>query len=400
MAIDKICDRLLCTGCGVCSQICPKKAIFMKENAEGFRYPEISAKDCVECGLCIKRCPISTAVPQNETAEVFMGWHHSKDVLMASSSGGAFTAIADYVLKKNGVIFGAAMDQETRVLRHQKAVNSEELNSLRASKYYQSQVADVYPEVKQLLSDGQWVLFSGTACQIAGLYAYLGECKRDQLITVDVLCHGVASKKVIDAYLESQEKRFRKSIASFSFRIKEGKRGWQRGGGTRMHMAFSDGSVHTEEGPYDSFFLGFNHNFFLRESCYRCKFCGMERVADFTLADFWGCKREDVPSEQMWLGVSLVLINSPKAKAILPDLQQDMVLIPIDPQEAVPFNRALTAPQDRPEIRERFYSSMEKIGYLKTIERAFPKRFLKFRIKNILKKILPRVVAAKIMKNI
>lgn len=400
MAIDKICDRLLCVGCGVCSQICPKNAISMKENAEGFLYPEISAKDCVACGICIKRCPINTHEPRKGTAEMFMGWHHSRDVLMTSSSGGAFTAIADYVLKKNGVIFGAAMDQKTRVLQHRKATNSEELVSLRASKYYQSQVAHAYCQVKKLLSDGQWVLFSGTACQIAGLYAYLGECKRDQLLTVDVLCHGVASKKVIDSYLESQEKRFRKPISSFSFRIKEGKRGWQRGGGTRMHIAFSDGSVHTEEGPYDSFFLGFNHNFFLRESCYQCKFCGTERVADFTLADFWGCKRDDIPPEQMWLGVSLVLFNSRKAKNLLEDLKEDMVLIPIDKEEAVPYNRALTRPQDRPEIRDRFFSSMEKIGYLKTIERAFPKRFLKFRIKNILKKVLPRAVAVKIMKNI
>lgn len=398
MAITSICEEINCTGCGVCSQVCSLQAIIMRENREGFRYPVIDAQKCIECGQCIRHCPMNFAPPKQEISEFNMGWHRSKDVLMNSSSGGAFTAIAEYVLDRNGVVFGTAMDPVTRELQHQPAYNPDELAALRMSKYYQSRAENAYPQVKQLLKEGKQVLFAGTACQVGALYSYLGNSDQTNLITVDVLCHGVASKKVIDAYIASQQKRFRKEIKSFSFRVKEGKQGWQRGG--RMHLSFVDGTDYVAQGAYDTFFLGFNHNFFLRESCYRCHYCGVQRVADFTLADFWGCKREDISPEQMWLGVSLVLFNSPKAKDLRKLLEKDLVLTPIDLQEAVPFNRALSRPQDRPEVRDRFFSSMEKIGYYKTIERAFPKRFIKFRLKNFLKKVLPHAIAKKIMKNI
>lgn len=399
MAITSICEATNCTGCGVCSQVCPSHAIVMKENEEGFRYPVVDAQKCIECGQCIRRCPINSAPSKQEPSEFYMGWHRSEDILRNSSSGGAFTAIAEYVLERNGVVFGAAMEPVTRELQHQPAYNRDELAALRMSKYYQSRAENAYPQVKQLLKEGKQVLFAGTACQVGALYSYLGNSDLTNLITVDVLCHGVASKKVIDAYIASQQKRFRKEIKSFSFRVKEGEKGWQRGCG-RMHVSFADGTDYVAEGAYDTFFLGFNHNFFLRESCYSCQYCGVQRVADFTLADFWGCKREDIPPEQMWLGVSLVLFNSPKSKAIRKELEKNMVLVPINAEEAIPFNLALSRPQDRPEVRDRFFSSMERIGYFKTIERAFPKRFMKFRLKNFLKKVLPHAIAKKIMRNI
>ena len=400
MAITNICKAIECTGCGVCSQVCPMHAIAMKENEEGFRYPVIDVQKCIDCEQCIRRCPMNFALSKHELSEFYIGWHHSEEILRNSSSGGAFTAIAEYVLERNGVVFGAVLDFVTREVQHQPAYNRNELAALCMSKYYQSRVETAYPQVKQLLKEEKLVLFVGTACQIGALYSYLENCDQTNLITVDVLCHGVASKKVIDAYLASQQKRFHKEIKSFSFRVKEGKKGWQRGGGTRMHLSFADGTDYVAEGPYDTFFLGFNNNFFLRESCYCCKYCGVKRVADFTLADFWGGKREDIPSEQMWLGVSLVLFNSSKSKGIRKELEKNMVLISINAEEAIPFNRALSEPQERPENRDRFFSSMEKIGYFKTIERAFPKRFLKFRLKNFLKKVLPYAVAKKIMKNI
>ena len=260
MAISQICKRNNCTGCALCEQVCPNKAIAMKIDSEGFRYPVIDDKKCIECGLCIKKCPNNCNVNTNKS-DFYMGWHKDKDILLSSSSGGAFSALADYVLKKDGVVFGVCKDSDTREVRHIYVSSEEELEKLKLSKYYQSNMSDVFSAVKNFLCDDRLVLFTGTACQIAGLYSYLEERTIDNLITVDVLCHGVPSKKVIDAYIESQEKRFKKKVVDFSFRIKEGKMGWRRG--TRMKLSFSDGTHYSFDSKYDTFFLGFNENYFL-----------------------------------------------------------------------------------------------------------------------------------------
>ena len=230
MAIDRICDALECTGCGACVQLCPKSAIQMIENTEGFRYPQIDAGKCIECAVCVKSCPTTHDTPKHE-AEFFMAWNRDPKILRTSSSGGVFTALARYVFRRGGVVFGAVKDAVSWEVLHVAARDERELEPLKLSKYYQSDAARVYSQVKAELNDGNWVLFSGTACQIAGLYAYLGNRPWDTLITVDVLCHGVASKKVVNGYVQSKEKHFKKKIRDFDFRVKQQKVGWNSGGG-------------------------------------------------------------------------------------------------------------------------------------------------------------------------
>ena len=321
----------------------------------------------------------------------------NKEVLLSSSSGGAFSALADYVLKNNGIVFGASKKIDTHEIFHIAVSDAKELDKLKLSKYYQSNTSDVFSTVENYLHDGRLVLFTGTACQIAGLYSFLGEKSVDNLITMDVLCHGVPSKKVIDAYIESQEKRFKKKVVDFSFRIKEGEMGWRKG--TRMKLKFSDDTEHVAVSKYDTFFIGFNNNFFLRESCYNCKYCGTERVADFTFADFWGCT-EIVSPEQLWNGVSLMLFNSEKTRSLMKELNERMEIYSIDPEIAIRRNLALTKPQPRPEYRNVFFSNMERYGFDKSIKKKLWRRFLKNRVKDFLKKVLPRSIAAKIMKDI
>lgn len=388
----------MCTGCGLCVTVCKFGAIRMQENEEGFLFPYIDEKKCVNCGMCARKCPVNATFERNE-ASFYMGWHKDKEILMSSSSGGAFTAIAEYVLEKDGAVFGASKDRVTKEITHKMVQTSNDLSLLRGSKYYQSDVKDAYKQVKERLHEGQYILFSGTSCQVAALYSYLGESNTDRLITVDVLCHGVTSKRVIEEYLSSQKKQYGKEIIDFSFRTKEGNLGWQKGYGTRMHLFFADGKEKVMEAPYDAFFLGFNSNFFLRESCYNCNYCGTGRVADFTLGDFWGCTSERVSAENMWYGVSLILANSIKAKEILPKLAKDMEIIPIDAGEAIPYNEALVKPQIRPAYRDTFFKILKRDGYQKSIQRKYPYRFIKLRIKNLLRFILPRKILVKIMKN-
>ena len=241
----------------------------------------------------------------------------------------------------------------------------------------------------------QLVLFSGTTCQIAGLKAYLGNCSQDNLITMDVLCHGVASKQIVQAFIKSKEKQFGKEVSKFLFRVNDENRGWYNGGGTRMHLFFGDGTSVIEPGRYDTFFLGFNNNFFLRESCYRCKFIGVERISDFTLADYWGCNNPEVSPEQLKLGVSLILVNTEKAKDILSRLQKDVKYYLIDGTRAIAYNRALSTPQKRPAIRNVFFDEIQKYGYDKVVKRQFRMLFFKRQIKKNLYVICPRKIVSK-----
>ena len=277
------------------------------------------------------------------------------------------------------------MNQDARLVEHVCVCSEEELEPLKLSKYYQSNTKYTYRDVNSYLDEGVLVLYSGTACQIAGLYAYLGKTY-ENLITVDVLCHGVGSKKIVDAYVKSKEHYFKKKVKKIFFRHKDNITGWQNGGSTRMKLIFEDGSAYIAKNVDDTFFIGFNENFFLRESCYICKFCGTKRVADFTIADFWGCDREEVSEDQKKLGVSLILANTEKADGILEKLRSEdvLTLYEADPQEAIPYNRSLDKPNDRPAQRDKFYKWISIFGYDLVIKRIFWKKFTKLKIKEIL----------------
>ena len=383
--IEKICDSTACTGCGACMQKCPKGAISMLPDAEGFLHPAINRDTCVDCKMCISVCPQNGEMPTHE-GQFIMGWHKDINVLKQSSSGGAFTLLADFVLKQQGVVFGVVQDPGTFELYHDIAQTSEGIKPMRLSKYYQSNTLNSYSSAKKYLNEGRWVLYSGTACQIAGLYSYLGK-DYERLLTVDVLCHGVASKAVIDSWIKGKEKRFKKKIKDFFFRIKDNQTGWQAGGGTRMKMEFEDGSVYIEDKEEDTYMIGFNKNLFLRESCYQCKYCGRKRVADFTIGDFWGCNREDVSENQMKLGVSLLLVNTPKAHDVLEQCKERFVTTEIDAKEAIPYNRALVQPNERPKVRNWFYKAIGIVTYDTVIKCLFAKRFIKRRIKKFLKRV-------------
>lgn len=237
----EICDRILCTACGVCVNICTKNAITMKEDSEGFLYPAIDESICVNCGLCRKVCIINKEIPTSASS-FYMAWHRNDEVLKRSSSGGVFTALAEYVLSRNGVVFGAAKDPETQEVCHIMIDNEKDLDLLRLSKYYQSNTKMVYQHVKEMLMHNRYVLFSGTACQVAGLYSALdrwhigpeiirGGGTARRLITADVLCHGCTSRKAVACYIKAKEKQYKKKILDYHFRVKTKDVGWQSGGG-------------------------------------------------------------------------------------------------------------------------------------------------------------------------
>ena len=224
-----ICDMKACTGCEACASACPVHCIVMKPNKDGFYYPVINIDKCIECKKCFKTCPNNSKLPKYKS-RFFMGWHKDEKILLNSSSGGAFTAIADLILEQGGIVFGAWFDDINHTVQHIGIEKSNELWKLRLSKYFQGRIYDCYTLAESELKTGRQVLFTGTGCQIAGLYKYLGK-EYGNLLTVDILCHGITSKKIIDAYIKSKEKRYKRKIKTFRFRLKPSDSDWMQGGG-------------------------------------------------------------------------------------------------------------------------------------------------------------------------
>lgn len=376
-----ICEKNKCTACGACEQICPQNAVQMSFDENGFFYPRIDDSKCIQCKQCIRVCH-NNNVLEVTPASFYMGTHKDIDVLKKSSSGGAFTALSEYVIKKGGVVFGASFDEKTRKVYHVSIKSADELDRIRLSKYYQGTIDKCYQEVKEYLKCG-FVLFSGTACQIAGLYSFLGG-KDDNLITVDVLCHGVTSKKVVDSYIRGKEKKYGKKAISYRFRLKPDDSVWFSGGSTKMRVDFDDGTSMIEPAEKDTFFIGFNKYLFLRESCYTCKYVGTNRISDFTLADYWGVDIEDISIKEHDYGVSLILANSNRAKQIVTELTDSIEIKPINPEVAIKCNQALSKPSTKNRYRLEFFNEIDRTDFDKLIIKYNKRHFIKVKIKDLL----------------
>lgn len=305
-----------CTGCSACFSICPKHAISMQKDKEGFLGPVIDSSVCVECGVCEKICPVNSEfrTMNDVSPKVFALWSVPDRIL--SSSGGAFSAIARYIIGLGGGVFGAVLSKEN-VCYHSFTDSIDGLAAMRQSKYMQSELGDVFSEVKHFLLNDRWVLFTGTPCQVAGLYSYL-KIKYDKLITLDLVCHGVPSSSILNAYLtklSKLSKRF-KDIQSISFRMCDG---W----GLSPSVKFIDGHSKQLYGLNNLYMEAFNKSALFRKSCYDCQFAKLPRVGDFSIADFWGIGRHGTPfKHNVDKGVSLVLVNNAKKEYLIPLLKE------------------------------------------------------------------------------
>lgn len=312
----------------------------------------------------------------------YASWINSKEVLMQSSSGGIFTALAEYVFEKNGYVYGVFRDSDTFELSHIEIKSAEELSAIRKSKYYQSNPSNAYNMVKKRLQEGTFVLFSGTACQIAGLKNVLSIYNIDmsKLITVDVLCHGVSNVKIYKKYLESQEKRYRKKIITTDFRTKNVS--WNKG--SAMLQYFANGEKNILRSNEDSYFIAFNGNLILRPSCYSCIYAGGDRKSDFTIADFWGVEDKDVNEEQLNQGIGLTVVNTEKAEVIWKALTDKDVVTAreISKEYGESKNLAFTRPQTAHPKRGYFFENIDKHDFEWLISRCFFKMWVKSKIKD------------------
>lgn len=350
-----------CCGCHGCSNICHNQCISMKVDDEGFWYPKVDKSKCIDCSLCEKVCPIINT-PKREEKEIIAYACKNKDkkVRIDSSSGGIFTLLCQNVINKCGVVFGAAFDENFDVI-HTYAETLDECVRFRGSKYVQSKIGNTYNEAKEFLDKGRLVLFSGTPCQISGINTYLNK-KYDNLILVDIACHGVPSPLVYREYIKSIKKLKNGEIKDIKFRDKS--TGWN---GYSFKVDFNNGEL-KEKGSDNIYMKGFLKDIYLRPSCYTCKFKNHVTSADLTLADYWGIqfKHSEFYDDN---GVSLVLVNTKKGEDKFRDISKNIEKLKTNLEYATRCNPSIIRPVKYNKKREKFFNEFKEDDVVKTIDK-------------------------------
>ena len=375
-------DKSRCCGCMACVNACPVDALQMETDANGFLYPKVNMEACIKCGLCKKACDF---VKEERNAQkphaAYSLVHKNQETLKKSTSGGAFTALSDLVLREGGIVVGAAMGDDFAVA-HRVAENAEQRDAMRGSLYVQSYIGDAFRRVREALKADLQVLFIGAPCQTAGLLSFLGK-PYEKLITVEFLCHGVPNNDLLRAHVAFLEQYYKKKAVKYSFR---GKRyGWNHG---IDEITFADGS-YRDARIVQSYTRFFQRGISLRPSCQACTYRCPERCADITIGDFWGV--EALIGKADYKGVSLLYVNSGKGMAFVERARGDVVLscVPID---KVFRHIASVAPKQHPQTAE-FWQLYREKGYAALVDRycdiSLKSRVI-FKLKKIRRKWLSR----------
>lgn len=301
-----------CCGCGACLNACPINAITLTEDECGFLYPTIDQKKCLKCGKCKSVCAFQKVNEDNKPVETFAAVSRNREQARKSASGGIFAAIATEFLQKGGFVFGAAFTNDWNIT-HKCISTIDELHELQGSKYAQSNTLETFSQAKQLLEKGEKVLYSGTPCQIAGLKAFLGK-EYENLITIDIICHGVPNEKMLKDYLDYFSDRHKGKIDDFTFRDKS--IGWGKNGSIVMNNK----RVILWESA-SSYLYYFAKGWLSRENCYKCKYASKHRPADITLGDYWGIEKQHPEYlSSGWKeseGISVIIANTTKGLTVL-----------------------------------------------------------------------------------
>ena len=374
-------DKSKCSGCHACFLACPQKCIRLITDEEGFLYPQVAQKECTNCNLCEKVCPILTPHSTlKETKPLAYAVKNTNEYIRErSSSGGVFTAMAEYIIEQGGLVFGAAFDDEFNVA-HVRVDKKEDLEKLRGSKYVQSKIGYTYQEAKEALILGHPVLFTGTPCQIGGLKAFL---KKDyeKLYTQDLICHGVPSPFAWKKYLEYLTDKYGSEVNHVAFRNKENS--WKK---YSIFISFENGQELMEPFTENVYMQAFLENLCLRPSCYDCAFKGINRVADITLADFWGIETV-LPQMDDDKGTSLIMIHSDKGKELFETISSKIQSCEVDAQLAVYENGSAVHSSPLPRKRDIFWKNINKIQFDKLLKKCDNTK-LSVKIKTRIKRIL------------
>ena len=384
----QIIDKSYCCGCNACASACPKQCISMRTDNEGFLYPIVNVVDCIDCGLCEKVCHELHPFEDCKPEKVYAAINKDEEIRLKSSSGGIFYLLAEKTIAEGGVVFGARFDDEWQVVMDY-AETMEGVQAFMGSKYVQARMGNAYGDAKRFLEEGRKVLFSGTPCQIAGLHHHLRK-PFENLLTVDIICHGTPSPKVWELYLDEVVTTGRKAINDVQLRNK--KNGW-KGFNFAMNYNENDQSVslfsHHQENPYMKAFL---KDMILRPSCYNCQAKSGRSHSDITIADFWGINVE-IPEMDDDKGTGLVLINTDKGQAAIDWSKLDYNETTLE--QALRHNPAYHRSVVPHPKREEFFNRLEETDSINDLINDCLRLTLKQRLKMLLsrcKRLVKRIL--------
>jgi len=367
-------DKKECCGCNACFDVCPKDAIHLNTDTEGFWYPKVDKDKCINCGLCEKVCPQLHVeeLKHNEFEQpvCFAAIHKNIETRFASTTGGLFSALAEQMYEEGGYV-GGAIYREDWSVAHFISNNPNDLKRLRQSKYSQSDTRGFYKEVKRLLLTGEKVLVCGSPCQMAALRRFLGK-DFPSLIIVDYICKSITSPMFYQKYLDFWERKAGSKLISFKFKDKE--LGWRN---LVKRFDFKNGkTMYSRAQDNDLYSTAYHGHIVSRPSCYDCKFKGFPRMADITIADFWGCEKKNEYRElDDNAGTSAVIVNNSRGLDFFKKIEKHIRCVPADINDMIPGNPALLHSEKYPTAnRTEFFRELNE----KSIEEAVEKHLTYF----------------------
>lgn len=377
-------DKSQCCGCWACYNACPKRCIEMIEDEEGFRYPHVNSDKCINCGLCEKVCPLQKPKIDDALPKSYVVQQKDADVLRNSTSGGFFTAISKWAISQGGVVFGAAfgMDME---LRHSYAETLEDCKKFRGSKYVQSLIGDCYSQAKEFLAQGRVVVFSGTPCQISGLYHFLRGRKYEGLVTIDLVCRGTPSPLLLRKYLAYQSSLVDSKVIDYRSRDK-----FYGYNYSTASIWFDNKQKQYHKGKDSDMMLRFYFNDFCsRPSCYKCHFKTINRVSDITIFDCWDAP--SISSEFSSKGATNVFIHTDHGKTVFDSIKNDFIWHQSEINSIIKRDGVMlkhyVSPNPR---REDFFGDLNKLS-LNEVEQKYLDCSVKRKIISFLKPFLFKI---------
>ncbi len=380
-----------CSGCGACVCVCPKKCLLLKRDSEGFLYPHIENKGCVNCKRCLSVCPAeSKPKTGGYIRRVFIAQHKDESVRRESTSGGAFTAIAEYIIKNGGIVFGAGMDKNFRVC-HMPAYDIKQLSLFRNSKYSQSDLGDTFIKIKNYLDNGKKVLFSGTPCQVAGLKNFL-PCDNENLVTVDVVCRGIPSPLVFEKYIEYQKSKLGE-FDKVLFRDKYS--GYTH---TAMSLYRDNVCLYHNGLEYDPMLKLFYQAMICRPVCSNCRFKEIKRCSDFTLWDCFSAAKinRDFDDNK---GTTFVMLHSKKAEMIFEKIQDNIRACECETEKICSFSTEMFKSVPTNPERQKFFKDVNLMQPEELFNKWAPVT-LKVRLNKFLRNTLAKLGLYYIAKNL
>lgn len=347
-----------CSACMACYNICPKKCISMQYDEYGILYPVIDEEKCTHCGLCNKVCQINQKSEFRMPMHTYASWSKDYEDRVSSSSGAMASIFYKYIIEKSGIAIGVSYDENMQLV-YSYSDTKEDLLKYKGSKYSHSFIGEIYKKIKYFLEIGKEVLFVGTPCQVDGLKKFLLK-SYENLITIDIICHGMPSQKYLDEYIEEIEKTVGKKVTNLTFRGREN---------FKFTLYNDKEIIYSKPSNEDNYFYGFLSGIFYRDSCYKCKYARKERVSDITIGDFWEIGK-NVPFEHKDkdLGVSVVLINTEKGKKLFDKCKGEIYYEERTLEEAIYGNEQLRNPSKRHAKNELFKEMYKNHGFIEAIK--------------------------------